>query len=156
MMLKYSNLLEPPYQKKLVKSIKIKLNYIGLMVCQSSERKVVFSLKKLQRLFKECNFEIIAESNKKIVNDLDVTLNLKPGSFRPYHKPDGQMQYIHTESNYMPNIIKQIPVSIENCLSNLSREIFKESTTLYEDKLQQCGYSKKLTYTPTDTNQEKQ
>lgn len=85
MMLKYSNLLEPPYQKKLVKSIKIKLNYIGLMVCQSSERKVVFSLKKLQRLFKECNFEIIAESNKKIVNDLDVTLNLKPGSFRPYH-----------------------------------------------------------------------
>ena len=66
------------------------------------------------------------------------------------------MQYIHTESNYMPNIIKQIPVSIENCLSNLSREIFKESTTLYEDKLQQCGYSKKLTYTPTDTNQEKQ
>ena len=109
----------------------------------------------MQRLCKECNFEIIAECNKKIVNDLDVTLNLKHGSFRHYHKANGQMQYIHTESNYMPNIIKQIPVSIENRLSNLSREIFKESTTLYEDKLQQCGYSKKLTYTPTDTNQEK-
>ena len=47
----------------------------------------------------------------KIVNDLDITLNLKNGSFRPYHKPDDQMQYIRTESNHPPNIIQQIPLS---------------------------------------------
>ena len=34
--------------------------------------------KKLQRLFKEYNLEITAESNLKIVNYLDITLNLKP------------------------------------------------------------------------------
>ena len=39
--------------------------------------------KKLQRLFKEYDLEIIAESNLKIVNYLDVTLNLKDGTFRP-------------------------------------------------------------------------
>ena len=39
--------------------------------------------KKLQRLFKEYDLEIIAESNIKIVNYLDVTLNLKDGTFRP-------------------------------------------------------------------------
>ena len=76
--------------------------------------------KKLQRLFKEYDLEIIAESNLKIVNYLDVTLNLKDGTFRPYHKPGDQIQYIHTESNHLPNIIKHIPASIEIRLSNLS------------------------------------
>ena len=46
---------------------------------------------KLQRLFKEYDLEIIAESNQKIVNYLDVTLNLKDGTFRLYHKPSDQM-----------------------------------------------------------------
>ena len=58
--------------------------------------------KKLQRLFKEYDLEIIAESNQKIVNYLDVTLNLKDGTFRPYHKPGDQMQYIHTKSSHTP------------------------------------------------------
>ena len=76
--------------------------------------------KKLQRLFKEYDLEITAESNLKIVNYLDVTFNLKDGTFRPYHKPDDQIQYTHTESNHPPNIIKHIPASIETRLSNLS------------------------------------
>ena len=92
--------------------------------------------KKLQRLFKEYDLEITAESNLKIVNYLDVTFNLKDGTFRTYHKPDDQMQYIHTESNHPPNIIKHIPASIETRLSNLSSTeiIFRESTTHYENK----------------------
>ena len=62
--------------------------------------------KKLQRLFKEHDLEITAE-NLKIVNYLDVTFNLKDGTFRPYHKPDDQIQYIHTESNH-PQILLNI------------------------------------------------
>ena len=87
--------------------------------------------KKLQRLFKEYDLEITAESNLKVVNYLDITFNLKDGTFRPYHKPDDQIQYIHTESNHPPNIIKHIRASIETRLSNLSSTdiIFKESTT---------------------------
>ena len=34
----------------------------------------------MQRLFKEYDLEIIAESNQKIVNYLDVTLNFKNGT----------------------------------------------------------------------------
>ena len=60
--------------------------------------------KKLQRLFKEYDLEITAESNLKIVNYLEVTFNLKDGIFRPYHKLDDQIQYIHKESNDPPNI----------------------------------------------------
>ena len=103
--------------------------------------------KKLQRLFKEYDLEITAESNKKILNYLDITLTLKDGTFRPYHKPDDQMQYIHTESNHPANIIKHIPTSTETCLSNLlpTEIIFKESTTHYKDNLQQSEHNKKLT-----------
>ena len=67
--------------------------------------------KKLQRLFKEYDLEITAESNLNIVNYLDVTFNLKDGTFRPYHKPDDQIQYIHTESNHrspLPQILLNI------------------------------------------------
>ena len=113
--------------------------------------------KKLQRSFKEYNLEIIAESNQKIVNYLDVTLNLKDGTFRPYHKPGDQIQYIHTESNHPPNIIKHIPVSIETRLSNISftEAIFKESITHYKNNLRQSGDNKKLSYKPTDTKHQK-
>ena len=118
--------------------------------------------KKLQRLFKEYDLELTAESNLKIVNYLDVTFNLKDGTFRPYHKPDDQIQYIQrnptTHPPPPPNIIKHIPASIETRLSNQSSSteiIFRESTTHYENNLQQSGYNKKLTYKPTDTNHQK-
>ena len=111
----------------------------------------------MQRLFKEYDLEIIAESNQKIVNYLDVTLNLKDGTFRPYHKLGDQMQYIQTESNHPQSIVKQIPASIETSLSNLTstEAIFKKSTTHYEYNLRQSGYNKKLTYKPTDKNHQK-
>ena len=87
----------------------------------------------MQRLFKEYDIEMTAESNQKIVNYLDVTLHLKDGTFRFYHKPDDQIQYMHTESNHPRNIIKHIPAYIETRLSNLSSTeiIFTESTTYY-------------------------
>ena len=103
--------------------------------------------------FKEYDQEIKAESNQKTVNYLDVTLNLKDDTFRPYHKPDDQIQYRHTESNYPPNIINHI----ETCRSNLSSTeiLFKALTTGYKKTLQQSAYNKKLTYKPADTNHQK-
>ena len=35
------------------------------------------------------------EDNLKILNYLDIVLNLKDGTFRPYHTPDDKIQYIH-------------------------------------------------------------
>ena len=63
--------------------------------------------KKLQKTFKDFGLEIVAESNLRIVNDLDVTLNLNNASFKPYYKPDGIIQYINKESNHPLSIIKR-------------------------------------------------
>ena len=51
--------------------------------------------KSLQKIFKEFGLDIVAESDLRIVNYLDVTLNFNDGSFRPYHKPDDIIQYIN-------------------------------------------------------------
>ena len=98
MVLKYANFLVSFY-------------YIGLhrddglpIFRNKSGAKLEKRKKKLRRLFKECNLEITAESNQNIVNYQDVTLNLEDGFFRPYHKPDDQIQYIYTESIHPPNI----------------------------------------------------
>ena len=109
--------------------------------------------KRLQKVFKDNGLNVIIECNMKIVNYLDVTFNLNDGTYRPYQKPDNIIQYIHVESNHPPNIIKQIPKTIEKRLSQLSssEEIFNESAPFYEDKLHQSGYQQKLKYNPANT-----
>ena len=86
--------------------------------------------KDFQKKIQNHGLEKVIESNVKIVDYLDVTLNLTNGTFKPYHKPDNITSYIHTQSNHPPNIIKQIPIAIEKRLSNLSanEEIFKAYT----------------------------
>ena len=69
--------------------------------------------KKLQKLFKNNGLEIVIECNKKIVDYLDITLNLNDDTYKPYSKPDTKIQYINTKSNHPPNIINQIPKTIE-------------------------------------------
>ena len=99
----------------------------------------------------------MAESNLKIVNYLDVTLNLNNGSFKPYHKPDDIIQYINKESNHPPSINEHLSASIEKWLSNNSSDekIFKEAAIYYEDTLNKAGYINKLVYhTPITSNQE--
>ena len=109
--------------------------------------------KRLQKVFKNNGLNVIIECNMKIVNYLDVTFNLNDGTYRPYQKPDNIIQYIHVESNHPPNIIKQIPKTIEKRLSQLSssEKIFNESAPFYEDKLHQSGYQQKLKYNPANT-----
>ena len=89
----------------------------------------------------------------KIVNYLDVTSNLNDGTYRYYQTPSNIIQYIHVESNHPPNIIKQIPKTIEKRLSQFSsnEDIFNESAPFYEDKLHQSGYQQKLKYNPVNT-----
>ena len=91
--------------------------------------------KKLQKLLKENDLDIIIQWNLKITNYLDITLNLKDGSYRPYKKPNQETNYIHIDSDHPPSIIKQIPRSVEKRLSILSssKDISQESAIYYEN-----------------------
>ena len=109
--------------------------------------------KRLQNVFRNNGLDVIIECNLKVINYLHVTLNLNNGTYRPYQKPDNIIHYIHVESNDPPNIIKQIPKTIEKRLSQVSsnEKIFNESAPLYEDKLHQSGYQQKFKYNPLNT-----
>ena len=113
----------------------------GLSIFKNKSSTQLERIKKnLQKTFKDFGLEIVAESNLKIMNYLDVTLNLNNGSFKPYHKPDDIIQYINKESNHPPSIIEHLPTSIEKRLSNNSSDekIFKEAAIYYEDTLKQA------------------
>ena len=61
---------------------------------------------------------------------------------------------IHIQSDNPPSITKQLPRSIENCLSQLSssKAIFYETTSYYEQRIASCGYNEKLTYQQQEEN----
>ena len=73
-----------------------------------------------QKMFKNKGLDIIISCNMKTVNYLDVTLNLKDGSYRPNKKPNDETNYIHVNSDYPTSILKQLSMSIEKRLSYLS------------------------------------
>ena len=130
----------------------------GLSVFKNKSGTQLERIKKnLQKTFKDFGLEMVAKSNLRIVNYLDVTLNLNSGSFKPYHKPDDIIHYINKESNHPPSIIKHLPASIEKRLSNNSSDekMFKEAAIYHEDTLNKAGYINKLVYhTPKASNQE--
>ena len=65
------------------------------------------------KIFKqEFDLNITSETNLKIVNFLDITLNLSTGKYQPYNKPDSDPLYIDVNSNHPPNIIKSLPNNI--------------------------------------------
>ena len=70
----------------------------------------------------ECDLNITSETNLKIVNFLDVTLNLSTGKCQPYNKPDNDPLYIDVNSNHPPNITKNLPDSISKRISKLSSD----------------------------------
>lgn len=75
-------------------------------------------------------------------------MNLSDGTYRPYHKPNDEITYIHSESNHPPAIIKQLPLSIESRLRTISssKSIFDEASKTYQDALERSGYNHILKY----------
>ena len=113
--------------------------------------------KNFQSLFKKYGLEVIIECNKKLIDYLDVTFNLKEGTYKPYHRPDNKIIYINVQSNHPPNIIKQLPKTIEQELSNnASNETrFNEAVTLYVKVLSEGGYDAKLKYNPNQKTKQR-
>jgi len=74
--------------------------------------------KKIIKIFSDNGLKITVNTNVKIVNFLDVTLDLNDGSYKPFSKPDNKPVYVHAESNHPPAIKKNIPKMINDRLSH--------------------------------------
>ena len=91
---------------------------------------------------------ITIETNLKIVNFLDITLNLNNGKVYPYRKPNDKPVYVHSLSDHPPAIINNIPDSINRRLTDISSDetIFEEATPPYEEALKASGYDNKMEF----------
>ena len=79
--------------------------------------------KDMIRTFREnSGLKITMTTNLKTVNFLDVTFNLCTRKCQPYNKPKGTPTCIDVNSNHAPNIIKALPNSISQRISNISAD----------------------------------
>ena len=78
-------------------------------------------------------------------------------TYRPYKKPNDNAMYINVNSNHPPSIIKQIPVSINRRLSNLSsnEEVFLNNILSYQEALKKSGFQDELTYVEPKISEER-
>ena len=54
-------------------------------------------IKNIKKIFKENKLGIVIKCNTKLVNYLDVALNLNNSNYKPYHKPNNEILYIHKD-----------------------------------------------------------
>ena len=93
-------------------------------------------------------YGITISTNLKIVNFLDVTLNLENEICKPYRKPGDRPRYVNSESNHPSQFLKKLPKGIEHRLvqNSCSEEIFLQAIPDYQKELDRCGYIYKLGY----------
>ena len=86
----------------------------GLAVFRCTNGSINDRVKKdFQKTFKNHKLDIVIQCNMTTVDYLGVTLDLSDGSYRPFQKPNNETNYVHVQPNHPPNIIKQIPLSIQ-------------------------------------------
>ena len=94
----------------------------GLAITNKRPRAVENMKKEMCQIFKDNGLNITIDANKKVVDFLDITLDLRTGSYKPYKKPNDCINYVHKESNHPPAIINNLPKGIELRLSNNSSD----------------------------------
>ena len=98
------------------------------------------------KIFKENGLNITVECNLAITDFLDITFDLKSGTYYPYRKQNNEILYIHNLSNHPPSIIKQIPSMISKRLSDISCDTdhFNKAAP---------GFNENIKYSPSQPKQ---
>ena len=120
----------------------------GLSITRCGDRESDILRKKLESLFKEKGLSITVQCNKYIIDFLDVTLDIRDGSFWPYVKENNLTKYVCIQSNHPPNVLNNIPQGINQRLNVISssEELFKTNTRTHQEELRKSGYTFKLEY----------
>ena len=69
------------------------------------------AIKDFAKVIWDLGLKITVQSKCKVVDYLDVMLNLTTGKYYPFRKPDNDPLYINAKSNHPPSTIEQIPTS---------------------------------------------
>ena len=111
--------------------------------------------RKMCKIFKENSSNITVECNLAITNFLDVTFDLKSGTYYPYRKQNNEILYINKQSNHPPSIIKQIPSMISKQVSDIScdSDNFNKAAPDYNTALKKSGFNDNIEYSQSQLKQ---
>ena len=85
----------------------------GPILLKNTNRQQMNKIRKLvMKSFKDVGFKIKFKFFKKILDFLNVTLNLNKGKYSSYKKTNDKILYINTLSNHPLQIIKHLPTSL--------------------------------------------
>ena len=129
----------------------------GLMVLRGSSRQVEVKKKQIATILKSTGIGITITANLKVVNFLDLTLDLETGTYKTYNKPNNTPQYVHKQSSHPPNVTKNIPLNVNQRLSgNSSNEkLFEETAPIFQQALKNSGYEHKLRFKQANPGEKK-
>ena len=118
----------------------------GLGVIKATPRKIEIIKKHIcpNSIFNNHGLKITIEANKKILDFLDVTLNLSTQKYQPFTKPNNIPLYVHNKSNHPPKILSKI---------SSDEDSFQRAVPLYQEALTKSGYQHKLKYQQPPTSQ---
>ena len=91
----------------------------GLATGFQTPRQLDIIKKKLCKIFKDNGLSITIQANLKVVNFLDVTLDLNTGLYKPFMKPNDIPVYVDMKSNHPPSILKNIPAAVNKRVSKI-------------------------------------
>jgi len=126
----------------------------GIAAFNKTPKQIENIKKDICKTFKDNKLKITINANQKVVNYLDITLNLNNGTIRPYNKPNNIPLYVNKNSSHPPSILKNIPKGINGRLTSIAsdKKTFDTSTNIYQEALAKAGYAHKLEYKETEKN----
>ena len=120
----------------------------GLSAFNETSQELEKIKKDICKTFRDNDLKITVEGNLTKVNFLDVTLDLKTRKHSPYTKEGNTPLYVHKQSNHPPSILRNIPESINRCLSEISsdKDCFDKTKGPYQEALNKSGYKYNLSF----------
>ena len=105
----------------------------------------------------DIGLKITIEANKKCVNYLDITLDLRSSTYKPFMKPGNTPLYVNYDSNHPPSVLRGLPDAINKRLSNISsdRRSFDSAAPPYKEALKKSGFDCNLKYNPQPPKQKR-
>ena len=126
----------------------------GLGVSNSTPRQIENCKKKICEVLKKHGLSITISANSKVVQFLDIEMDLQEGTYKPFIKPNDSPLYVHRLSNHPVSVTNNIPVAVNRRLSTLSssQEMFNSVKEVFQEALEKSGYNHKLEYSPMTEN----
>ena len=118
------------------------------MAVRGSPRQAEAKKKDVAAILKSTGIDITIQGNLKVVDFLDLTLDLNTGTYKTFNKPNNTPLYVHKQSSHPPNVTKNIPLAVNQRISGNSsnQKVVEETIAPFQQALKNSGYDHQLKF----------